>query len=591
LKWKRYEVRVPQTEPPETEGWEQVSFGYWKMSKTWSQTFKDTYRKVDPKKKNIMTENEFENQLFLNLVANVKNEILTFFELGAAIGDWCLEIAGIIDFKLIKTKAVAYRFLGVEGEPTHYLWGTEHFEKQKINGQMLHAVALDYDGKCSFLVGNPDTWYGQFVSPGGVETSCFTVDTLIKKLGFPHLDICHMDVQEAELKVLKGCTNAIKDKTIDYFSIRTHNSSLHSEIIKILEADYNILISILPNSGIVDTPIGKANVYQDGIIIAERKDLAKQGTIDQEKFIRGVQAMRLRIGVIGIPEPDVWSIFDELEGKVSIKIYDPKYEKYIKRMWKIETVADVNKLLYSEVIMPGRIMEEIQEIKMLEGSLIADPLRLLDWTSKYFETFSDLEMVAFSREEKAIIEKLSRSVSGKLFIDIGAFLGEYTINLAENFQEIWAFEPATDSRLQLEKNLASYKISNVKVFPEAVYSHSGYQPLFRKEGHHGGMTGIKQHYKRGIEEVLENPLEVVPTKSLDEIVGNRTVSLIKIDVEGAELDILQGGRQALKNTERILVEIHDPYDRAKVEELLKEAGLSKFTYLQTNHLLAEREES
>lgn len=594
MEFKRYQYKKPETNPPEPEGWEPVSFGYWKMNKTWSQAFKDTYNRVDPPKKTILTEYEFENQLFLNLVSNVKSETLTFFELGAAIGDWCLEIAGIIDYKLTETRALSYRCLGVEGEPTHYRWGKEHFEKQGIKGEMLHAAVLDYNGKCKFTSsGDPATWYGQGVSnSGNIEIPCFTVDTLVKNYGFTHLDICHMDIQNSELRVLNGCKTSIENKVIDYFSIRTHSNQLHSEIEKLLSPNYNLIINFKPGAGIVDTPVGNANVYQDGIIIAERKGLQKERGIDEEKFIKGVQGMRLRIGILGMPlDAKVFHLVDKLkEAKIPFLIYDPEKEKDLSEVWKTGT-ATLSAILDCEIIMIGGTLPENEIVKREQGMTI-DPAGILkDWESDSLENFQNphLKMLIYQRPEKKIIEKLLK-YTGDLFIDVGAFLGEYSINLADQYSEVWAFEPAKDSQTYLEENLKRFQVSNVKVYPEALFSRSTVLPLYRKTGHHGGMTGLKEEYLRGEkQERLETLLGDVKTKTLDEVVGQKKVSFIKIDVEGTEKEILLGGKAVLKNTERILIEVHDLKEWTAITELLKEAGFNKFTDLGDGHLFAERE--
>jgi hypothetical protein len=64
----------------------------------------------------------------------------------------------------------------------------------------------------------------------------------------------------------------------------------------------------------------------------------------------------------------------------------------------------------------------------------------------------------------------------------------------------------------------------------------------------------------------------VDCRRLDDIYKGGRVSIIKIDVEGHELQVLEGARDTIKrDLPTILIEIHE-YDESKVPSLLKELG-------------------
>ena len=161
-------------------------------------------------------------------------------------------------------------------------------------------------------------------------------------------------------------------------------------------------------------------------------------------------------------------------------------------------------------------------------------------------------------ESERKVLKAVRDIKGDLFIDIGALWGEYAINLADNFKEVWAFEPAGDSRGILEENIKKYKKENIKVYPYALSNKRGEAQLWRHKDKIKGMTGIRKHYPYKDNEIvtLGKLLGKVETRTLDELVNGRKVDLIKIDVEGSELEVLQGGNETLKNTKWIVIEIH-----------------------------------
>lgn len=51
------------------------------------------------------------------------------------------------------------------------------------------------------------------------------------------------------------------------------------------------------------------------------------------------------------------------------------------------------------------------------------------------------------------------------------------------------------------------------------------------------------------------------------------IALLKVDAEGMELDVLEGARNALERTGRVVMETHGPERHARAKELLGEAGL------------------
>lgn len=164
--------------------------------------------------------------------------------------------------------------------------------------------------------------------------------------------------------------------------------------------------------------------------------------------------------------------------------------------------------------------------------------------------------------EERIIQEIQKKIRGKIFIDIGAFIGEYSINLAGNFKEVWAYEPAEDSCRKLRANIEKFKIENISVYQKAVGSETGHKELFRNKRHHlksikkpvfGGLTGFD---KKNLEGKTVSLKEVQVT-TLKEIIGKETIELIKIDTEGHEGEILKGGKDVIHQINNLIIELHD----------------------------------
>src|SRR5439155_18920994 len=75
----------------------------------------------------------------------------------------------------------------------------------------------------------------------------------------------------------------------------------------------------------------------------------------------------------------------------------------------------------------------------------------------------------------------------------------------------------------------------------------------------------------------------VPIRTLDDLLSDRPqiVDLLKVDTEGAELEILQGAGAVLRRTQRVVLEFHSPELRDGCAKFLKSAGFTEVARLGT----------
>lgn len=291
---RHFDVKTPETQPPQEEGWEQTWVGYHAMTKCVAQQrrakFEEQYRAT--RAAGQMTESEFEQDCLLSVLADIKSKHVNMFELGAGWGRVCLEVAGVIDYGLIPVTPVSYRCLAIEGEPTHYQWAKEHLEIQNINGIVVLGAVSNKNGSCWFNAGpSPDSCYGQAMeslvskrkipSIGSLynifkkrsrKIPMYTVDYLMQTYDFDHVDFVHIDVQGAEYQVILGAAESINNDLIDYLLIGTHHRELNDALRRLLSPKFDLIIDIYPRSvGKVDgfPPIK----FHDGIQIYKRKNI------------------------------------------------------------------------------------------------------------------------------------------------------------------------------------------------------------------------------------------------------------------------------------------------------------------------------
>lgn len=116
----------------------------------------------------------------------------------------------------------------------------------------------------------------------------------------------------------------------------------------------------------------------------------------------------------------------------------------------------------------------------------------------------------------------------EVYVDCGAYDGDSILSFIDyvdgRYDKIFGFEPDSISFEKLNRNLASY--SNVNCLPYATGSENG-EIQFESTGTLGSSS-------------LNSKGEIVEVKRLDDLLSDEKITLIKIDVEGAELDTLKG---------------------------------------------------
>ena len=173
-------------------------------------------------------------------------------------------------------------------------------------------------------------------------------------------------------------------------------------------------------------------------------------------------------------------------------------------------------------------------------------------------------------------EALRRTVPvGGVVYDVGANVGFFTALAARMVGaggHVIAFEPiVAAAKLAHEAALRSHLADRVEVRTAAVGARSGTARMcsVAAGGIWSHMSTVRDPHPLTIEEVE------VPLVSLDDVVaaGAPPPDVVKVDVEGAEGDVLRGGRRLLAEHRPIVVcEMHDTNE--EVADLLEAAGYS-----------------
>lgn len=201
----------------------------------------------------------------------------------------------------------------------------------------------------------------------------------------------------------------------------------------------------------------------------------------------------------------------------------------------------------------------------------------------------------FIGERFILADFLDELSTGDVFYDVGANIGLYSCFAASQLSSgrIVAFEPHPQTADRLRTNL-SLNGDQFKVYQYALSDREGTMNLAPPEG--SDRPGTFSLYG-GVDGAV--PVEVVRGDDLRKRASLPVPTILKIDVEGAELDVIEGlsGTLSQKACRLVYVEVHPPVLKARnssqgaVTERLREFGFS-VSVMQTRNsqifLKAER---
>ena len=149
---------------------------------------------------------------------------------------------------------------------------------------------------------------------------------------------------------------------------------------------------------------------------------------------------------------------------------------------------------------------------------------------------------------------------GMTVIDVGAHHGFYTLLASKKVDsdgQVISFEPSPREREKLKHHLILNNCSNVRVEDCALGKYNGETKFYIVNGRDSGCSSLQRPEINAQIRTIH-----VPIKTLDKYLQDwniKKVDFIKIDAEGAELEVLEGAKNTLKRQPRpfILCEVSD----------------------------------
>lgn len=160
------------------------------------------------------------------------------------------------------------------------------------------------------------------------------------------------------------------------------------------------------------------------------------------------------------------------------------------------------------------------------------------------------------------------------FLDIGANVGMYSVPVARELGKrgkVYSFEIEKKNRDILKKNIVLNNLKNVVVFDKGVSSKKGKADLYLDPHGSGSHSLIKTPEHKKIKVDVDTIDNMLKKHNVDK------VSLIKIDVEGAELEALKGAKNILKKSHAdIIFESITEKELSQTMRLLRGYGYNHF---------------
>jgi FkbM family methyltransferase len=158
-----------------------------------------------------------------------------------------------------------------------------------------------------------------------------------------------------------------------------------------------------------------------------------------------------------------------------------------------------------------------------------------------------------------------------IFLDIGANIGSMSIPIANMFKDegvtVIACDPCDTIYKRLVSNIEINKLTNIKPVETVITNYTGITDFYSQQGDawNMGLSSINNN-----NDIVDGELVASPCITVDKMISdlelNQSVSVIKVDVQGAELEVLKGAERTLTSSSPVLIFEHeDEYHNNPIE--------------------------
>jgi FkbM family methyltransferase len=212
------------------------------------------------------------------------------------------------------------------------------------------------------------------------------------------------------------------------------------------------------------------------------------------------------------------------------------------------------------------------EIQALHGRVADDRSRqVLDAVIEFRLTLDPAALQPIVTEHDLYApEGLFEFADDEVYVDGGSFDGDtirsFIARVHGRFADVYAFEPDPVTFVKLTENFRDEP--RVHPIHAGLYSH-------------GGSLRFRDDASRGAIFAADGEIEM-PVTTIDDVLGDRRLTYVKMNIEGAEIDALQGGRNAIRKWRpRLALSVyHRAGDLWRIPQLVQELNPDYELYLR-----------
>jgi len=246
----------------------------------------------------------------------------------------------------------------------------------------------------------------------------------------------------------------------------------------------------------------------------------------------------------------------------------------------IETFLKFVVYILGKINLGRYILDELNKniIKKKEIIIYKD-LKLIFYVPN---RLSHYRVNTFHTKEPETLEWIDKFKKKTTFWDIGANIGLYSCYAAKkNLCKVYAFEPSIFNLEWLGRNIfLNNLVEKIVVIPIPLTEIISQNTLnFSSTEWSGALTTFGQSYGydgKDLKKVFEFSTVGMSMNDLKNLLKISQPDYIKIDVDGIEHLILQGGEKVLLNTKELLIEVNERFEQQKNQcvKYLKELGFT-----------------
>jgi len=186
--------------------------------------------------------------------------------------------------------------------------------------------------------------------------------------------------------------------------------------------------------------------------------------------------------------------------------------------------------------------------------------------------FFSMKDILFNREYE-FFPHFELNRPRQIVVDAGAHAGLYTLIASLWAREVFSLEPDNSIFEMLSANVARNRLTNAIVMKSALWIEDGPVEFYRRGNSQLGTVMRCKNSQPILVDAVS--LEGLLQRTFEDL-GGRDIDLLKLDIEGAEFNVIPSSHpETLGNISRIVAEVHTVHGKLRVlTDKLKQCGFS-----------------